>query len=192
MYAEVCMWSSSRLARSLNRGEAVDSQWHHRALKLNYWPLGSSLGRTTPKQLAAVGFCSPHCHFKALLSPECNQPVFTFTSWNIVFLNCRIETVLIRKLTALVVSSDAEWNVYFVLTTKTGGMMLFKHHKTFKGGGWGRWLGVQRVWLWHLILRCASCLLPTDNIGFFLPWPQSFPHPFWRSVNCLNLNLNHG
>ncbi len=84
MWVWVCMWSSSRLARSWNRGVAVDSQWHHRALKLNYWPLGSSLGRTTPKQLAAVGFCSPHCHFKALLSPECNHLVFTFTSCEIM------------------------------------------------------------------------------------------------------------
>lgn len=56
-----------------------------------------------PQQLAAVEVCSAHCHFKGLPSPECNSPVLTFTSCEILRF-CRIE--LIRKVTPLVANSN--------------------------------------------------------------------------------------
>lgn len=59
------------LAGNLNRGLAADSKWHHRALKLTHWPLGSSLGRTAPKQLAAVGAST--LPFQSFIEPTMQQ-----------------------------------------------------------------------------------------------------------------------
>lgn len=116
MYGEcVCVWSSSRLARSLNRGVAADFQWHHRALKLTYWPLGSSLGHTTPTAGCSGSLLST-LSFQSFMEPRMQPPsIYMHLLWNIVFVNCRIKTVLIRKMTALVVSSNT-WSEMLTLS----------------------------------------------------------------------------
>lgn len=151
---------------------------------------------TWPYNLQTVG-CSgipfSTLSFQSFIEPSMQPPsIYIHLLWNIVFLNCRIDTVLIRILTASAVSSNT-WSEMFALSwqPKPEAWCCLNTTKSLREevgvDGWACSVfdSDTRDWGVHPVSYQQTTLVN------FLQWPQSFPNPYSSSMNCLNLNLNH-